>query len=148
MSEKLACQICGREFGSYSGLSIHTRCTHKILSKEYYDLYLKKENEGVCLECGKETSFKNINKGYYLHCSIKCRSNSFELKEKARQTNLERYGVTNSLHSEEIKEKVKQTNLERYGVEYYLQSNEAKKNNSFRMLNGVVTCKLFHSKSL
>ena len=62
-----------------------------------------------------------------------------KVREKSRQTNLERYGVeyasknpevakkiSNKLNSDEVKEKTKNTNLERYGVENPSQSMEIK----------------------
>ncbi len=61
------------------------------------------------------------------------------VREKARRTNLERYGVeyasqnpeiaqkiSNKLNSDEVKEKIKNTNLEKYGVESPSQSVEVK----------------------
>ncbi len=41
-----------------------------------------------------------------------------QIRLNAKQTCLERYGVTSYAKTEECKEKIKQTNLERYGVEY------------------------------
>jgi hypothetical protein len=40
-----------------------------------------------------------------------------EVKEKGKQTNLNKYGVEYSLQAKEVKEKMKQTNLKKYGVE-------------------------------
>ena len=51
---------------------------------------------------------------------------SEEIKEKARQTCLDRYGVENPFQSEEIKEKVRQTCLDRYGIENPFQSERIK----------------------
>jgi len=52
--------------------------------------------------------------------------NSLEIKEKRKQTNLDRYGVENPFQSELVKNKSKQTNLDRYGVEYISKSQEIK----------------------
>jgi hypothetical protein len=49
-----------------------------------------------------------------------------EIREKAKKTNIERYGVENPFQNKEIKEKIKKTNIERYGVEHALQSVEIK----------------------
>jgi len=125
MDDKLNCKICGREFKNFVGLVSHIQ-THKISSKEYYDLYLKKENEGLCLECGKETYFKNINKGYCKYCCYRCVYDSKEIKEKKKQTMVERYGVEHPFQNKEIREKQKQTNLKKYGFENPLQSEEIK----------------------
>ena len=45
---------------------------------------------------------------------------------KIRRTNLERYGVENSMQRDEVKEKVKSTNLLKYGTEYALASDIVK----------------------
>lgn len=132
MDDKLNCKICGREFKSYKGLGSHVSKTHKLSSKEYYDRYFKKENEGLCPECGKETKFDNVNKCYRKYCSLKCSSNSKEIKEKKKETNLEKYGVEHPSQNEEVKEKMKQTMIDRYGVENYLQTEEHK----LKMRNG------------
>lgn len=47
------CKICGREFKNIVALLTHVSENHKIKSKEYYDTYFKKENEGICPICGK-----------------------------------------------------------------------------------------------
>lgn len=42
---------------------------------------------------------------------------NYNNRGKARQTNLEKYGVEHAAQSEAVKEKTRQTNLEKYGVE-------------------------------
>jgi len=64
------CKICGNCFDSNNSLSAHVRITHKIPRKDYYDLYIKTEGEGICIECGKETTFRG-NK-YLIFCSYEC----------------------------------------------------------------------------
>ena len=93
--------------------------THIILSK--------------CDFCGveKTISFLSYNNNYkngnMFSCSKKCSL------EKTKQTNLEKYGVTCTLHNDIIKEKVKKTNLEKYGVDNYSKTkdylNKIKKTN-------------------
>lgn len=117
------CRICGKEF---KGLYSHIRQTHTITRKEYYDMFFKSENEGKCLECGKQTKFKNRGEGYRLFCSPECSHKSAIPKEKARKTCLDRYGVENAAQSEEIQNKMKKTNLERYGAENVYASEYGK----------------------
>jgi len=69
------CKICNKKIKSFNGLGTHISRIHKISTKEYYNKFLKKENEGIC-ECGKETNFNNINIGYREFCSIKCATSS------------------------------------------------------------------------
>lgn len=140
------CKICGREFKNIVALLIHVSENHKIKSKEYYDTYFKKENEGICPVCGKETNYKSFSTGYTKYCPC-CTFKSDEVKDKIKKTNLnrlgvewptqskdiqekikkvslERYGVDNPAKSQEVKDKVKKTNLEKYGKEYYSQTDE------------------------
>jgi len=112
-NKNVECRICKREC-KLSGLSSHVR-GHKLSYKDYYDKYLKKENEGLCLTCGKETKFIGLLKGYCRFCSSKCSFSNKETKKKIKQTNLERHGVENVSQNKEVQEKIKQTNLEKYG---------------------------------
>ena len=144
------CKICGREFTSINALMVHVNLFHKINKQEYYDRFLKKdENEGKCLECGKPTKFEDATKGYRDFCCVKCARNNVrtkerlkntllekygtettfdnvEIREKAKNTFIKKYGVDNPLKIKAVQEKMKETNLERYGVEYTFQSEEVK----------------------
>ena len=48
------------------------------------------------------------------------------IKDKTKQTCLNKYGVEYISQLDEIKEKKKKTNLEKYGVEYYFQTEDKK----------------------
>jgi hypothetical protein len=64
---------------------------------------------------------KNTNlQKYGFTCSLQ----NCKIKEKSKNTMLNKYGVECSLQSEQIKEKCKQTNLEKYGVEYPSQNSD------------------------
>ena len=85
----------------------------------------------ICDNCGTQRvqrynaytfSAKKNNKGEYF--CVSCANRAEEKKEKIKQTNLERYGVTTTLLVPEVQEKIRQTNLERYGVEYPRQNEE------------------------
>lgn len=114
-----------------------------------------------CEICGAEFE---LQWPYTQHtCSPKCRGEyrkrtgiSREVYDKAAQTNLSRYGVTNpgerpEVHKKmedtmevrygvryarylpEIEAKVRQTCMERYGVSYYIQTEDANRNNIMRI---------------
>lgn len=117
----MICKICGSKV---KRLGTHVSTVHDIEPKEYYDRYIKKEHEGICTSCGKETTFLGITKGYRKFCSQKCSANSDSTRNKYRQTCLDKYGVENVYQSKEIKDKIKTTNLERYGVPYAFQIEE------------------------
>lgn len=133
----MKCEICNRKFKNSRTLGIHISTTHKISKQEYYDKFLKKdENEGKCLECGKETGFITLVKGYRMFCSVKClnssqyhikhcietytknyvdnKNNRKDLNERTRNTCLERYNGI-GLASQELTEKYNETMLLKYG---------------------------------
>ncbi|MCK4526192.1 hypothetical protein KAW18_02375 [candidate division WOR-3 bacterium] len=72
--DNIVCKICGRECKTFSGLGHHIVKTHKISTKQYYNIYLRKESEGMCV-CGKEASFGGLAFGYHGFCSKYCFDN-------------------------------------------------------------------------
>lgn len=65
----MKCKLCDKKFDSIVGLSVHLSKEHKDVSKkDYYDKYLKKEDEGKCYFCGDDAIFKDISKGYHRIC--------------------------------------------------------------------------------
>jgi very-short-patch-repair endonuclease len=119
----MICKICTKEFSEHS-FCLHLR-SHDTSLKEYYDKFLKKENEGVCY-CQNNTKFHSLNKGYNDYCSAKCRANSPAVRNKTKETTLKRFGVDNVFRSKETQIKIKQTLLKKYNVEHPLQSKEIK----------------------
>jgi hypothetical protein len=98
-----------------------------------------------CEICSGKTKFSRSNNRYSTTCSKECKKiivknkvketclerygvefylQSEDIKEKTKETCLKKYGVENPQSSKEVKEKIKETNLERYGVEYASQSEE------------------------
>ena len=122
----MICEICGKEFVGMA----HINKKHNINVKEYYDRYIKQQNEGICHVCGKPTAFIGLKLGYAKHCSTKCAQKDPVVREKAsinyRKTMLDRYGVENPQQVQSIKDKTKQTCLERYGAEYAIGSDNVK----------------------
>ena len=130
------CEKCEKTYLTEKGLKSHYALTHQIYAQEYYDIFYKKEGEGICPVCGKETNFNHRNNTYYKHCSTICINKNPETLEKIRKTKLARFGVENNtqldyykkLNSdiwknkskeelETIKMKTKETCLEKYGVD-------------------------------
>ena len=125
MEEKLICKICNKKFESILSISLHLKI-HKINKKKYYDKYLRKEKEGICSVCNKETSFIGLNPGYSKRCSLKCLHNDKEVKEKKMQTCKLHYGTEFPLQNKEIRRKTKQTCLKKLGVENPNQNENVK----------------------
>ena len=92
------CKICKKICNeNYSGT--HLKKEHNISGKEYYDKYIKTNNE--CKICKQSTSFLTIKKGYRECCSRFC-------SNKYRNENLEKnLGVTNIFQLKSIKQKIK-----------------------------------------
>ncbi len=122
----MICEICGKDFNG----AAHINKKHNINIKEYYDKYIKQQNEGICPICGKPTTFRGLKIGYTKYCSVKCSQNDPVVREKVsttyKKTMLDKYGVENPQQIQYVKEKTKQTCLERYGSEYAIASKPIK----------------------
>ena len=141
--QKRECKICGKICG-VDGFSSHLRHKHNLTAKEYYDEYIKRDNEGRCLECGKETYFRGIIIGYQQFCSVQCGAKSDLTKSKIKSTKLELYGDANynnsvkqretmyklyggyTLSSPILKAKVDATVEEKYGTSNVFSSDYGK----------------------
>lgn len=66
----MKCEICYKNLNE-NGLACHLTKSHKFDIKEYYDKYLKKEEEGQCYFCGKPSIFFNLTRGYHRICDSK-----------------------------------------------------------------------------
>ena len=118
------CRLCNRSFKNLKSLTTHINVKHNISGKKYYDEYLKKEYEGCCIVCGNGTTYRNINVGYLVNCSLKCRNINKDFKKKlseskkgvkqSEETINKRIKNTNQLKKENNRKKVM---LYRYGVD-------------------------------
>lgn len=128
MSVKLfiKCKICNFESNNFRGFSNHINKIHKISSKDYYDKYLKKENEDVCLICKNKTTFLNLSHGYRTYCSTKCAMSDENTKNKIKETCLNKYGYESASQSNDVKNKMKETCLKLYNNTSSLQSDTVK----------------------
>lgn len=127
------CRVCNGEFKNLKSLSTHFNIKHGLVAKEYYNLYLLKENEGRCSVCNKETTFRNIGVGYLKTCSLECacldidyrkkRSESRKGKTQLQETIDKRVNNTN----QELKEiNRKNTMIKKYGVDNPMKLNDIK----------------------
>ena len=114
--DNVECVICGYNTDNHQSFNSHIAHAHHIKSKEYYDRYIKSEDEGKCKKCGKQTSFINMWKGYRDYCCNSCMSSSKEIQDRRKQTSLEHYGVEFPHQSQEVKDNMEKTCLSRYGA--------------------------------
>ena len=84
------------------------------LKETLFRIYNGIEEHPKCPTCGKPLVFKRI---FFKFCSNICVQSYDEIKQKIKQTCLEKYGVNSPLKSEKIRNKGKQTCLEKYGVD-------------------------------
>lgn len=88
----MKCKICDKDFKI---LGRHIYNFHSLMSKEYYDKYLKKENEGKCILCGRQTLYsRNIKRGYFKFCSESCAGSYYgnlEEQKAVRRQNMVNY---------------------------------------------------------
>lgn len=77
-NKPITCAECGQVFHgdnisqTVNRLLAHTYKEHGLRSKDYYDKFMKKPDEGVCPVCGKETPYAKFSQGYRKYCSAKC----------------------------------------------------------------------------
>jgi len=92
---KEVCKICEEKLGTLRLLVAHVRHKHKIFSKEYYDRFLKKADEGICKNscCKNQTKFVDVSVGYQKFCSTKCMANDIDIQLKKKKTCFKNYGV-------------------------------------------------------
>ena len=119
----MKCLECGQDIKNNIALGLHVK-KHNMTSKEYYDKYMRKSNEGICPTCKKETPWQSFDRGYLKHCSYKCTQNDPKVIKKREDHFMSKYGVKNPYQAEEVKQKIKESNLANYGVEYNLQRKE------------------------
>ena len=126
--------------GQYSETSIKKQYPefYKFIVEKYKHIHIDKFSELLylyfhnmneppkCSMCGKQLSLINYSKGYRTYCSKKCMMSDESIKEKIKQTHIEKYGVEHPSKLNEIKEKIKQTCLEKYGVDNPSKLNEIK----------------------
>jgi len=143
----LDCEICGKTITNKS-LS-HISRFHGISIQQYYDTYLKLENEEVCEECSKVTRFQSFTLGYARFCSRSCSNKNETTKQKIQdsfirnfgdnpmriesikikrdKTFFKHFGVNNPSQHDSIKKLKSETYRKHYGVDHYSQSMEGRR---------------------
>lgn len=75
-------ELDGKTYSSLGGMN-RTFRKFGYTSKMYYDKFLKMENDGICVNCGLETTFTKFK--YKKFCGIKC-STEFNLDKRKPHT--------------------------------------------------------------
>lgn len=112
----MKCEICGKEYKNIGGLGIHVKTKHGMEAKDYYNKYLKQdENEGYCLNCGVETSFRGMKIGYSKFCGGKCQMSLDEYRKISSESRKKFWNE--DPRAEETKKKISNTVKERWNEE-------------------------------
>lgn len=125
------CEVCKREFKNLKSLSVHLLHVkndniHPNSSKEYYDLFMKKDGGEFCTndDCSNAAPFNTLIKGYFPYCSRECSGHDKKRTEKTKATMIKKYGVDNCSKLDWVDEKKKKTCRKNFGVDYPMESKE------------------------
>lgn len=110
---KFLCKICNNEFPMKS-YKKHLNDDHNI-TKEQYLLNIGFNNK--CCLCGCETSIKSLTEGFNKYCKL-CSNKSDEVKERRKNTNLNKYGSTTPAGNSDIIQKQLKTIKDRFGCHH------------------------------
>ena len=131
---KIICDICGNESEIEYRHFIENRKNGTLVScasdscknKKYEDTCMKKYGVKYSLQSEevRNKGIQTLREKYGEDITNVFQAT--EVKNKIKDTNLERYGCTCVLQSEEVKKKTKETNNEKYGADYYTQTEEYK----------------------
>ncbi len=143
---KYECEICNKTFKK---LGAHVSQKHNISSKNYYDLYLKKVEEDICVICENKTGFNGLRYGYLTTCSLYCSTQAPKRKEdvskglqkvrlekndeinaKRDATCITKYGHKGANGHPDIIQKVRDTCITKYGVDSFNKTKEAREHSS------------------
>lgn len=109
--EKIKIKVTDLPCKSHIKVKVKCDCCGEEFEREYRE-YLKShvDNKDCCKKCAQLKVADTMKKRYGgMGLASKA------LKEKARQTNIEKYGCETPFQNKEVIEKIKQTNQEKYG---------------------------------
>lgn len=101
------CPVCGNVCSFYDG---HPKKYRRTCGNKDCSMSLSHTEDTIIKS--KQTKLKNYGDENYTN------------REKAKLTNIEKYGAENPFASKIIQDKIKQTNLEKFGVENVSQNKE------------------------
>ena len=116
-NQMIKVKVIGKTLKHYQNLGYDAKCLQEIYVKaEHLSNGSHEEVEYQCDYCKR---FFHREYKTYIHCRKKNNMDSCEEcahKFKAKETCLERYGVSNPMYLEETKEKIRNTNIDKYGT--------------------------------
>lgn len=103
---------------------------------------------GKCNGCSQPTKFISIHMGYREFCSNRCVNNSQVVKSRIKDSFFKKYGVDNVSKVDRIKEKKKQTFIERYGKECSFDVSGGRKKAKEGLIKKYGTLNIFSVKEV
>ena len=103
--------------GSYIQERIFCDCCHKVVTKYHKDIIVTRKKFGMdlCPECADIISRERAKTTNLKKYGNKYVIASKYVREKSEETCLERYGIKNGAQSKQANEKREKTNLEKFG---------------------------------
>jgi len=117
-SNMINCQICQYSVKSLYGLARHLTSRHNQDHKNYYDQYIKKENEGLCFICKKSTRFNSMTRGYSKYCCQLCVWKDPENIKNRTETFIIKYGQIHPNKNLDIKKKISFVSKKNWKIQY------------------------------
>ena len=114
-----------------------------IYVNSYY-IHTKNNGEYLCSECAKKRKEEHLLKLY----GVTNVTYIPEVREKARNTNLERYGYVTPSKNEEVASKRRATNIEKYGVECTLSNEEIRQKRDKTCIEKYGTANVLSNKEI
>jgi hypothetical protein len=109
------CEECEKPYKNKTLLSKHVIKIHQMSPKEYFDKWIKEENEGLCKICGKKTKLLRPDTGYAEGC---CKKHiKLIAYQKSKITMKCHFDVENNFQREECKKTIKSTCLKKFSVD-------------------------------
>lgn len=94
--------------------------------KEKFYLFENSLEQLPKCECGNSVIFIDMMNGYRKFCSRRCVYDSSKIKNKRKDTCIEKWGVDNPSKSSQVREKVVETNIKKFGHEWATKSDDIK----------------------
>ena len=111
--------------------NLYIKYNNGNLLNDLYDYLNNITKKPICKTCGNTTKFDTFLTGYAKYCSHKCSVRNRLTLEKRKNTNLKKYGVSNTF----LLEKRNRIMIERYGSIFPLQNRSLLKKKMKTLLN-------------
>lgn len=97
----IICKKCNLICYNYQTFSKHLKKEHNLSIKQYYNIYFKKSDEGICIVCNRSSDrFISFEKGYSNTC---CRSCAAKIHRAKLRDNKEKFNIFRQKVSEHHK---------------------------------------------